>query len=113
MSQHACVFCAIIQGSLPAHIIMQNDAVIVIKDIAPKAPVHYLIIPKKHVTDITSLEQQDAQMAGQLLLMAQQLASHLSGSQAFRLVVNNGADAGQKVFHLHLHFLSGQVMTDF
>lgn len=111
--QSSCVFCSIINGSIPAHIIAQTDDIIVIKDIAPRAPVHYLIIPKKHVSDVSSLEPQDIGIAGELLFMAQKLALQLPGSQAFRLITNNGADAGQKVFHLHFHFISGQIMTDY
>lgn len=113
MPQHACIFCAIIQGSVPAHVITENDDIIVIKDIAPKAPIHYLIIPKKHVTDIAAFEDNDFTIAGNMLFMAKKLASQLSGSQAFRLVVNNGADVGQKVFHSHMHFLSGKEFVDF
>lgn len=105
-----CVFCKIISKQLPAKVIAENESLIVIQDIAPKAPVHYLIIPKKHVPDIQSLQPDDAAMAGAMLLMATELSKKLSGSQACKLVMNNGADAGQLVFHLHCHFLSGKKM---
>ncbi|MCL5875057.1 MAG: HIT domain-containing protein [Candidatus Dependentiae bacterium] len=112
MNDTNCIFCKIIARSIPATIITETDSIIVIKDIFPKAPVHYLIIPKKHVQDVQSLHETDGTLAGELVLMAKQLSLQL-GSQAFRLVVNSGADAGQKVFHLHFHFLAGKVVTDF
>jgi len=108
-----CVFCKIIAGQLPAKVIAQTDDIIVIDNIAPKAAIHYLIIPKKHIPDITSLAQDDVILAGEMALMAKKLAADLSGSQAFRLIVNNGLDVGQTVFHLHYHFLAGQKFFDF
>ncbi|HEV2917166.1 MAG TPA: HIT domain-containing protein [Candidatus Babeliales bacterium] len=108
-----CVFCAIIEGKIPAQVIMRSDDIIVIKDIAPKAPIHYLVIPIKHIADITALTPDDAAIIGQIFIAAQMLAKQLAGSQAFRLISNNGSDAGQSVFHLHVHFLSGKTMTDF
>ena len=107
----ACIFCKIIAKEIPSTIIAQNEEIIVIKDINPKAPIHYLIIPKKHVVDITKFEASDKNLAGAMVLMAQQLAQQLPGSKAFRLVVNNGADAGQIVFHTHFHFLAGNTLT--
>ncbi len=108
-----CVFCKIIAKELPAKVIAENDLCLVIQDIAPKAPVHYLIIPKKHVVDISCLERDDAQIPATIFFMAQELGAKLSGSGAFRLIVNNGADAGQSVPHLHAHFVSGKKMADF
>ncbi len=105
-----CVFCKIIAKKLPATVIAENDQVIAIKDIAPKAPVHYLIIPKKHIVDVQSLQPNDAGIAAAMVLMATHLSKTLPGSQACKLVMNNGADAGQVVFHLHCHFLSGKKM---
>ena len=107
-----CVFCKIITREIPADIVAEDDEVIVINDRAPKAPVHQLIIPKKHIADLKSVESADAVLLGKVALMAQKLADKLSGSGSFRLVTNNGADAGQSVFHLHFHFLSGKQMLD-
>jgi histidine triad (HIT) family protein len=110
--QQGCVFCAIITGSIPAHVIERTSTVVAIEDIAPKAPIHYLIIPIKHIPDIVSLTQEDCVLVGDMLIMAKMLAQSLSGSKAFRLVSNNGHEAGQSVFHMHMHFLSGATMND-
>ena len=107
-----CVFCKIIAREIPADIVAEDEDVIVINDRAPKAPVHQLIIPKKHIHDLRRLEHADAALIGKVALMAKKLAEKLSGSGSFRLVINNGADAGQSVFHLHFHFLSGKQMLD-
>jgi len=111
-SAEDCVFCKIISREIPADIVAETDDIIVINDRAPKAPVHQLIIPKKHINDLRSLEPADAALMGKISLMAKELAEKLSGSGSFRLVVNNGTDAGQSVFHLHFHFLSGKQMLD-
>ena len=113
MAQNDCIFCKIIAKEIPSKIIAQNDDVVVIQDISPKAPVHYLIIPKKHIDDVMSLQEADALLAGKMFLMAKELGNKLSSPQAFRLLVNNGSDVGQSVFHLHFHFLSGKKMTGF
>ncbi len=107
-----CIFCKIIAQQIPAKVVAENDAVLVIQDIAPKAPLHYLIIPKKHIKDIASMEANDDQLAGAMFMMAQELSRKLSGSQSFRFVINNGSDSGQSVFHLHAHFLSGKKMLN-
>ncbi|MBP7854605.1 HIT domain-containing protein [Candidatus Babeliales bacterium] len=101
-----CIFCKIIAQKIPSKIIQENDDIIVIADIAPKAPVHYLIIPKKHVTDIRECDDVDQALLGNILLMAKTLSQN-SGNQEFKLIANNGASVGQSVFHLHFHFLSG------
>ncbi|PKN03325.1 histidine triad nucleotide-binding protein [Candidatus Dependentiae bacterium HGW-Dependentiae-1] len=108
-----CVFCKIVAKELPAKVIAENDTCLVIQDIAPKAPVHYLIIPKKHVTDISCLERGDANIPAAIFFMAQEWGAKLSGSGAFRLIVNNGTEVGQSVPHMHVHFVSGKKMTDF
>ncbi|MFA5998791.1 MAG: histidine triad nucleotide-binding protein [Candidatus Babeliales bacterium] len=102
-----CIFCKIISGQIPSKIIEETDDIIVIKDIQPKALVHYLIIPKKHIANIQSCTSQDQALLGSMLLMAQKLSQSLAGSQEFKLISNNGASVGQSVFHIHMHFLSG------
>lgn len=108
---NSCIFCKIIAKQIPSHIIAENDHVLVIKDINPKAPIHYLIIPKKHFADLGQMEIEDLELAGQMLMMAKIVSSTLPEPKAFKLVVNNGADAGQMVFHSHIHFLAGQKMA--
>lgn len=107
-----CIFCKIIKNEIPAQKVAENDKLLVIKDITPKAPVHYLIIPKKHLESLHSFEQSDIELAGAMMLMAKELSKNLSGTQAFRIVLNNGFDAGQRVFHTHVHFLAGKQMVD-
>lgn len=113
MSERNCIFCKIIAKQIPAKVVAENGDVLVIQDIAPKAPVHNLIIPKVHVENINSLGEHSVPIASKMLLMARELGSRLSGSASYRLICNNGSDAGQSVFHLHFHFLSGKKMLDF
>lgn len=110
MNEHTCIFCKIINDQLPSTKIAENDDVLVIKDLYPKAPIHYLIIPKKHIRDIAQIEPNDAHVASKLLLMAQELSKKDEQHAEFRLVSNNGARAGQCVFHIHLHFVAGKQM---
>ena len=113
MTDKYCIFCKIIAGQVITDIVVENDDIIVIKDIVPKAPTHYLIIPKKHISDITALVRADLELAGKIMLMAKQIAVDMLEKPAFRLLMNNGADVGQSVFHLHCHFLAGKRMDDF
>ncbi len=106
-----CIFCKIIARQVPSQIVAENDHVLVIKDINPKAPIHYLIIPKKHINDLSHLEIEDLELAGHMLMMAKILSSMLPEPRPFKLVANNGADAGQMVFHSHIHFLAGHKMA--
>ena len=112
MEHPDCIFCKIISGKIPSSIIDQTDEVIVIKDINPKAPVHYLIIPKKHICDLKQLGPEDKDLAAQMLFMAQRLSKKLPKPGDFKLVSNNGAGVGQCVFHAHIHFLAGKKFVD-
>lgn len=108
MQEHNCIFCKIISGQIPAHIILETDLSIVLQDITPQAPIHYLIVPKKHVQDLNACTEQDTALLTDLMLLPARLARQINGNQAFKLIANNGYDAGQRVFHLHIHFMAGK-----
>ncbi len=102
-----CIFCKIIKKELPAKFEYQDDEVVVIYDIAPKAPVHLLVIPKEHVAQVSDLANHHQDVVGKMFLMARDLAKKLGINQGYRLVVNNGPDSGQIVPHIHMHILGG------
>ncbi len=112
MFQNDCIFCKIIKKEIPAKIIKENDHVMVIEDVSPKAPVHYLILPKKHIINLNHLKEQDRDVTWHMVKMAQEIARDIekeSGKEtSFNIIANNGADAGQSVFHMHWHFISGK-----
>lgn len=110
--QESCIFCKIIEKQVPAAIVLENTDVLVIRDINPKAPVHYLIIPKKHIVDLQSVNEKDEILIAKTLSVTKELSKQLP-SYSFRLISNNGKESGQSVFHLHFHFLSGKQMHDF
>ena len=104
-----CIFCKIINKEIPADIVYQDDEIIAFKDIAPVAPVHLLIIPKKHILSVNNLELEDKELIGRLFLTARKIAKEQGVSETgYRLVINVGKDAGQTVEHLHLHLLGGE-----
>lgn len=103
-----CIFCKIIKHEIPASFIYENHHVIVIKDINPKAPIHYLIIPKEHTKDIQSLDEKNISVISEeIFSAAQKLSRETPGAEDFKLIINSGYNAGQRVFHLHAHFLAG------
>ena len=106
-----CIFCEIAAKRMDSKIVYEDDKVVAFKDISPQAPVHILIIPKKHISGVTTLEEEDRELVGHMYIVSQQLAKDFSVYQCgFRLVVNSGPDAGQAVDHLHMHFLGGRTM---
>jgi len=102
------IFSKIINKEMPAEIVFENDKVIAIQDIAPKAPVHLLIMPKKPIKDVQSVEPGDLELIGECIKVAQQLAKEYETEGGYRLLTNNGPSAGQSVFHLHFHLLGGR-----
>ena len=102
------LFEKIINKEIPADILYEDDISIVIKDISPQAPTHLLIIPKKVIPKLSDATKEDQEILGHLMLVAGRIADDLGLDETFRLVVNNGTKAGQSVFHLHLHLLSGR-----
>lgn len=105
------LFEKIIDREIPADIIFEDELSIVIKDISPQAPTHLLIIPKKVIPKLSDSTAEDQSILGHLMLVAGKIADQLGLDETFRLVVNNGAKAGQSVFHLHLHLLSGRPLN--
>ena len=105
------LFEKIINKEIPAEILYEDDISIVIKDISPQAPPHLLIIPKKVIPKLSDATDEDQDILGHLMLLAGKIADQLGLDETFRLVVNNGAKAGQSVFHLHLHLLSGRTLN--
>lgn len=106
-----CIFCKIISKEIPAEIVYEDETVLVFKDIRPAAPVHLLLIPKKHIPTFLDAEPEDAQLLGQIQLVAAKLARQLGLQESgFRLVSNYGEDAGQLVFHIHYHLLAGRTL---
>jgi histidine triad (HIT) family protein len=105
----SCVFCNIIARKIPATIVHEDEYAIAFEDLNPQAPVHTLIVPKKHIADIHSIVVADREIVGHLFFVARTIASRRGLEKTgYRMVINNGRDAGQAVFHIHLHLLSGR-----
>ncbi len=104
------VFGLIIQGKLPCTKVFENERILAIEDIHPVAPVHILIMPKKEIQNIHSLEPQDWPLMGEILQVAQKIAEEKGIADGYRFITNNGPDAGQTVFHLHFHLIGGKVL---
>jgi histidine triad (HIT) family protein len=106
-----CLFCAIIAGRSKGEIVYRDDSVVAFRDILPRAPVHILIVPRKHIASVMELGPADSSVLGDIFRVAAQLAQEEGiAATGFRVVVNCGRDAGQSVFHLHYHLLGGRVM---
>jgi len=107
-----CIFCDIAAKKLPARIIYEDEHAIAFEDINPKAPVHALVIPKKHISTNLDINTSDNMLIGHLFQIANQIAKDKGvAERGFRLVMNCNADAGQTVFHIHLHILAGRIMS--
>lgn len=106
------IFSKIIDGDIPSEFLYEDDDCVCIRDIAPKAPVHLLLIPRKPIPRLADATAEDKELLGRLMLAAGEVARQQGIDEAFRLVINNGADAGQTVFHLHLHLLANGEMSE-
>ena len=102
------LFGKVIRREIPADIVYEDDLCLAFRDINPQAPTHVLLIPKKEIDRLSSADGADQALLGHMMLAAAKVARQLGVGDAFRLVVNNGAEAGQSVFHLHLHILAGR-----
>lgn len=106
-----CLFCKIARGETPSKKVYEDEELFAFYDIAPKAPLHFLVIPKKHIANLMELSEEDANLVGSLVFKAQELARSLGcGERGARFVFNCKADGGQTVNHVHLHVLGGRAM---
>ncbi len=108
----ACVFCKIGNGELPAEFVYQDEEITAFKDVKPSAPIHILIVPKKHLGSVNDVSKDDQALLGKMILLAKKIAVDLGVEKSgYRLCVNNGPDACQAVQHLHMHLLAGQKLN--
>jgi len=106
-----CLFCGIVGKTVPAKIVYEDDDIVAFHDVNPQAPVHVVIVPRRHVTRVSEVTTAEAPLAGALIVVANRLARQLQIAEAgYRLVINCNAQAGQSVYHLHLHLLGGRPM---
>ena len=105
----SCIFCRIAAGEIPAKKVLEDDYVVAFHDLNPAAPLHVLVIPRRHVENVASAEAGDGELLGRVLLACRQVAEQCGVAQGgYRVVLNNNADAGQSVPHLHAHVLGGR-----
>ena len=108
----ACLFCRIAAGEIPASIVYQDDRVVAFKDINPQAPGHVLVIPRRHIATLNDLSTEDDGLVGELVRRGAAIAAEMGhGDSGYRTVFNCNADAGQTVFHIHLHVLGGRRLS--
>lgn len=106
----SCVFCRIAQGQSPAQIVYEDDEIVAFHDNAPQAPVHILIIPRRHIPGLDATSEADTALLGRLFAVARDLARQQELRRGYRLVLNTGPDAGQSVHHMHVHLLGGRTL---
>lgn len=102
------IFAKIIRGELPSEKLFENERILAIKDKYPVAPVHVLIMPKKEIPNLQSVAPEDLPLIGEICAVAQKLAKELKVASNYRLLTNNGSEAGQVIFHLHFHLIGGR-----
>jgi len=107
-----CLFCKVVSGVIPCDKVHENEYVLAFRDIDPKAPTHILIIPKKHITTLNEINENDQDLLGELLLTAKKIAKDEGiNTSGYRTVFNCNSDGGQTVFHIHMHLLGGRPMA--
>jgi len=108
-----CIFCQIASGKIPGDIVYQDDEIIAFRDIKPKAPLHLIIIPRKHIPSLDQLKESDTALVGRMVVVANKLAKDEGvAEKGYRLAVNCGQEGGQLVPHLHIHLLGGRKLSD-
>ena len=105
-----CLFCKIVQGEIPSEKVYEDDLCYAFKDIAPQAPTHFLVVPKEHIRSVSEVTPENSAVVGHIFEVIARLTREL-GLESYRVVSNIGTQAGQSVFHLHFHVLSGRDMT--
>ena len=106
-----CIFCMIAQGEIPAQLVRQDEETVAFRDLNPMAPVHVLVIPRRHIASLNDATAQDRDVMGTLLVAAREIAAAENiADSGYRVVMNTGGDAGQTVSHVHLHVLGGRAM---
>jgi len=106
-----CLFCKIIKKEIPSEILFQDEIITVLKDINPAAPVHLLVIPNKHISSVQEMSESDEIILGNLFSGAKAAAEKMGIAETgYRLIINNGPDAHQEIFHIHMHLLGGEKM---
>lgn len=106
-----CIFCMLANHEIPTNVVYEDDEMFCFKDVDPQAPVHVLLIPKKHIQCLDDLKEEDAPLMGRMMLKIQDIAKDLELENGYRVVSNNGEDAFQTVKHLHFHILGKRKMT--
>ena len=105
------IFTKILKKEIPGEIVYEDNDCFAIKDINPQAPIHLLIIPKKHIAKVSDANDEDKELLGSLLLASKKIAKKFDLDDNYRLVINNGSKAGQTVFHIHIHLLGGRSLS--
>ncbi len=107
-----CIFCEIVSKRMKSEMIHEDEELVAFKDINPQAPVHVLIVPRKHIDSVQDVKQDEAELMGKMVLVAKKIAeANNIDEDGYRLIINNGINGGQTVSHLHLHMLGGRRMT--
>ncbi len=107
-----CIFCNIVDGKIPTDKVYEDERYMAFKDINPKAPVHILIIPKEHIEYLLDINDNNKHIIGDMAQIANKIAKQVNiDKSGYRILINNGPDSGQEVFHLHMHLLGGKKMT--
>jgi histidine triad (HIT) family protein len=110
MPEPECLFCRIVAGEIPAEVVAETETAFAFRDVNPQAPLHVLVVPRRHAVDAADLADADPEALAELVRVARRVAAE-AGHDSYRLVFNTGAQAGQTVFHTHLHVLAGRSMT--
>lgn len=107
-----CLFCKLVAGEIPATILYEDDQVIAFEDIMPQAPTHFLVIPKKHISTLNDLTEEDQAVMGALPIVASKVAKQKGVAEdGYRVIMNCNQDGGQTVYHIHMHVLAGRSLT--